>query len=204
MEAIVDRSAFVHLARSLWPEDSLSLHDSPLASRTCFCLLIPDSSMCPALFLFTNIHSSTLTLSPMQAREALPLHPSFSWLPPSISCFCAISTCQLKLFTSSIFQSSLPLLMPKGWCWRPEITLCFSYPPPKGLQNTRRSGCSESSQEFCSCCPCSVQGNWWELSCQHVWGFRRSQFVCIWMEFYRNSKVIDSCISMNLMTVLSN
>lgn len=37
-------------SRSLWPEDSLSLHDSPLAARTYFCLLIPESSVCPALF----------------------------------------------------------------------------------------------------------------------------------------------------------
>lgn len=74
----------------------------------------PNSSVCPALFPFTSIHPSTPTLSPMQARKALPLHPSFSWLQPSISCFCAISTFQLKLLTSSVFQSSLPLLMLKA------------------------------------------------------------------------------------------
>lgn len=92
----------------LWLEDSLSLNNSPLAARTCSCLHIPDSSVCPALSPFTSIHSSTLTLSPMQAREALPLHPCFSWLQPCISCFCAISTFQLKLLISSVFQSHLP------------------------------------------------------------------------------------------------
>lgn len=35
-------------------------------------------------------------------------------------------------------------------------------------------------------------------------GFRRSQFDCIGMEFYRNSKVVGSCISMNLVTPMSN
>lgn len=97
----------------LWPEDSLSLNNSPLAARTCSCLHIPDSSVCPALSPFTSIHSSTLTLSPMQAREALPLHPCFSWLQPLhflLLCHFYLPAEAPHLFSLSVTSPSL------SWC----------------------------------------------------------------------------------------
>lgn len=159
MEAVADRSAFVHL-------------------HLCDLRTLPKwlSSCCSNQFLPPHLRLLYMP-SPFPLHQYSLLHSPFvphagqggtAFTPHLLLVaalhFLLLCHFQLKLLASSVFQSSLPLLMPKGQCWRPEIALCFSFPAPKGRQNTR-SGCSESSQEFCSCCPSYTQcrgigGSW--------------------------------------------
>lgn len=113
---------------------------------------VPDS--CTSQFRF---QSSTLTLSPTQAKEALLVCPSFPHLWYSLSCFCAISTFTAAPHPFTDFQSSLLLLLPQGQFWKPLIALGFSCPTSQGLQVTRKSCCSENPQEPCSHWPSHAQ-----------------------------------------------
>lgn len=196
---------------SLWLEDSLSLNLSPPAASStsqtpvhphpfsCSPVLVPLFSLCPP----HRPRRHYLYASPSSGLAS----PSLASLPfPPSSCSSLTLHCLSVMRPSPAFPRTVLKASDSSLLLVPNISRAA------GHQKERLQWELPGTREPLSQ-PRLVEGNWWELSCQPVIhllrctlnpGFRRSQFGCIWMEFYRNSKVIGSCISMNLVTPTLN